>query len=129
MKLKLSRETINNIKTWKKSNVTTTIITHAGNFAEGNEFNYIRVENLIPTPFPNGQYLDENIAPAYSAYSPRNAKVFPFIPFPGRNSDNQKHVMFMNYGRIEDYEALFSENEGKESEIRSALSGDIVIVR
>ena len=87
---------------------------------------------MIPDPFPDGRYLDKNIAPAYCAYSPRNAKEFSSTEnqkFPGRNPDNQRHVMFMNYGRIEDYEALFSENKGKESEIRSALSGDIIIVR
>ena len=83
---------------------------------------------MIPHPFPNKQSLKDNkIAPAFSAYSPRNVKESSSGPPPSRIPDNQKHVMFLNYGRIEDYEDLFSENEGKD--VKNALSGDVVIVR
>lgn len=76
--------------------------------------------------------MKDTIAPSFSAYSPRNVKESwdgDIESLPGRNEDNQRGVMFLNYGRIEDYEALFNENEGKENEIKSALSGDVVIVR
>ena len=86
----------------------------------GYEFSHIRVDDLIPRPFQNGMYLDERIVPAYSAYSQSNAHP---------EEQPKRDVIYMNYGRMEDYAALLDLNKGTGTLTKQSLENDVIIAR
>ena len=55
--------------------------------------------------------------PAYSAFSQKTSTL--------EDQSNQGDVIFMNYGRIEDYEELLRQGES----IQTMLKNDIIIAR
>ena len=88
-------------------------ISSAGNFAVGTGFNEIRLDRdlIIPDTFRNGKHLDESEALAYSAYSKANTELNKFDT--GKDPENQHRVIFINYGRLQDYEELFRNSAEK----------------
>ena len=75
-------------------------------------------EKLVPKPFRDGVYLEPGTVPPFSAYSQNNIQIEEPI---------KRDVIYMNYGRLEDYEDLLLENTGKLT--KQSLENDIVIVR
>jgi hypothetical protein len=82
---------------------------------------------LIPRTFRNGEHLDESKVPAYSAYSQSNAISTELNP--GRLPENQHQVIFVNYGRLQDYEELISKSGGKITRLTLEATKYVVIAR
>ena len=101
-------------------------LPYTGNFAVGYQYNDLRFDSdFIPQPFKDGEYLDEAVMPAYSAFSQGNIKSTDLDP--GRIPEDYKQVIFINYGRQEDYEDLFSKSNNKIT--RANIKDDVVIAR
>ena len=67
------------------------------------------------------------MVPAYSAFSQRNIK--PEDLEPGSKPENQQQVIYMNYGRLEDYEEFSYKNEKTQQQLEEKLKDKIIIVR
>ena len=61
--------------------------------------------------------MNEEMMPAYSAFSQKTSTL--------EDQSNQGDVIFMNYGRMEDYEDLLRQGES----IQTMLKNDIIIAR
>ena len=101
-------------------------LPYTGNFAVGHQYNDLRFDSdFIPKPFRDGEYLDEAVVPPYSAFCQGNIKSTELDP--GSKTDGQKQVIFINYGRQEDYEDLFAKSDNKIT--KTSIQNDVVIAR
>ena len=83
----------------------------------GNFLNQIAFEDIETIPRPLANFINAEMMPAYSAFSQKTSKL--------EGQSNQGDVVFMNYGRMEDYEDLLRQG----GNIQETLKNDIIIAR